>query len=245
MAIASTQGRQACLVRKADGAESSPRPKGWRRRRGNPARWRCSATTTSRIRRSATSAGCSTRSAIGAVNHVRIEMDEDFMADPEAPFSGTHEAAHGYGALDDFAVHPLSLVPCCSAASAASCATWPNPMPTRRPRRRAPRGRDLRHRQRADAAGKRRFGHVCWSTARPGAARAASPSRYSARKARSCYDQERLNEFQLYLTARPADRAGYPHHAGRRRITSPTTRSSRRPAMGSASTTSRSSNAGN
>ena len=48
--------------------------------------------------------------AIGTVNHIRIEMDEDFMADPEAPFSWRNEATSGYGALDDFAVHPLSLI---------------------------------------------------------------------------------------------------------------------------------------
>lgn len=48
--------------------------------------------------------------AIGTVNHLRIEMDEDFMADPDAPFFWKHEAASGYGALDDFAVHPLSLI---------------------------------------------------------------------------------------------------------------------------------------
>ncbi|KQZ94335.1 myo-inositol 2-dehydrogenase [Mesorhizobium sp. Root157] len=48
--------------------------------------------------------------AIGEVNHVRIEMDEDFMADPEALFFWKHEASSGYGALDDFAVHPLSLI---------------------------------------------------------------------------------------------------------------------------------------
>ncbi|EFG8199643.1 gfo/Idh/MocA family oxidoreductase [Salmonella enterica subsp. enterica] len=47
---------------------------------------------------------------IGEVNHLRIEMDEDFMADPDALFFWKHEAASGYGALDDFAVHPLSLV---------------------------------------------------------------------------------------------------------------------------------------
>jgi predicted dehydrogenase len=47
---------------------------------------------------------------IGAVNHVRIEMDEDFMADPEALFNWKSEASSGYGALDDFAVHPLSLL---------------------------------------------------------------------------------------------------------------------------------------
>src|SRR5690606_7789092 len=48
--------------------------------------------------------------AIGEVNHLRIEMDEDFMADAVAPFSWRSEAASGYGALDDFAVHPLSLI---------------------------------------------------------------------------------------------------------------------------------------
>jgi len=47
---------------------------------------------------------------IGGVNHVRIEMDEDFMADPEDLFSWKSEASSGHGALDDFAVHPLSLL---------------------------------------------------------------------------------------------------------------------------------------
>ena len=40
--------------------------------------------------------------AIGTVNHVRFEMDEDFMADPEALFYWKSEASSGYGALDDF-----------------------------------------------------------------------------------------------------------------------------------------------
>src|SRR6185312_4259258 len=48
--------------------------------------------------------------AIGTVNHIRIEMDEDFMADPEALFYWKSELASGYGALDDFGVHPLSLL---------------------------------------------------------------------------------------------------------------------------------------
>ncbi|WP_156342889.1 Gfo/Idh/MocA family protein [Devosia sp. A16] len=48
--------------------------------------------------------------AIGEVNHVRFEMDEDFMADPEALFYWKSEASSGYGALDDFGVHPLSLI---------------------------------------------------------------------------------------------------------------------------------------
>jgi predicted dehydrogenase len=48
--------------------------------------------------------------AIGAVNHVRFEMDEDYMADAEAAFYWKSEAASGYGAIDDFGVHPLSLI---------------------------------------------------------------------------------------------------------------------------------------
>ena len=47
---------------------------------------------------------------IGVVNHIRVEMDEDFMADPEAAFYWKSEASSGYGALDDFGVHPLSLI---------------------------------------------------------------------------------------------------------------------------------------
>jgi predicted dehydrogenase len=47
---------------------------------------------------------------IGEVNHVRLEMDEDFMADPEALFYWKSEAGSGHGALDDFGVHALSLI---------------------------------------------------------------------------------------------------------------------------------------
>jgi predicted dehydrogenase len=48
--------------------------------------------------------------AIGRLTHFRLEMDEDYMADAEAPFSWRSQATSGYGALDDFAVHPLSLI---------------------------------------------------------------------------------------------------------------------------------------
>ncbi len=48
--------------------------------------------------------------AIGDVTHVRVEMDEDFMADASAPFSLRNERASGYGAADDFMVHELSLI---------------------------------------------------------------------------------------------------------------------------------------
>jgi predicted dehydrogenase len=47
---------------------------------------------------------------IGEVNHVRLDMDEDFMANPEDLFYWKSEASSGHGALDDFGVHPLSLL---------------------------------------------------------------------------------------------------------------------------------------
>ncbi|WP_210495447.1 Gfo/Idh/MocA family protein [Microvirga antarctica] len=51
-----------------------------------------------------------TEGRIGPVNHIRIEMDEDFMADPDALFFWKSEASSGHGALDDFGVHALSLL---------------------------------------------------------------------------------------------------------------------------------------
>jgi predicted dehydrogenase len=48
--------------------------------------------------------------AIGRVTQFRVEMDEDFMADPDAPFTWRSEASSGLGAPDDFAVHPMSLI---------------------------------------------------------------------------------------------------------------------------------------
>jgi predicted dehydrogenase len=47
---------------------------------------------------------------IGEVNHVRLEMDEDFMANQEELFYWKSEATSGHGALDDFGVHALSLI---------------------------------------------------------------------------------------------------------------------------------------
>ncbi|MGH6945811.1 MAG: Gfo/Idh/MocA family protein [Kiloniellales bacterium] len=70
--------------------------------------------------------------AIGQVNHLRIEMDEDFMADPAAPFHWKSEASSGLGALDDFGVHPLSLIrTLCDAPVRAVFGEQAKPYPTR------------------------------------------------------------------------------------------------------------------
>ncbi len=66
------------------------------------------------------------------VNHVRFEMDEDFMADPAAPFMYRHEASSGWGALDDFGVHPLSLILTLFGPVARVMCDMAKPYPARR-----------------------------------------------------------------------------------------------------------------
>ena len=70
--------------------------------------------------------------AIGTGNHVRIEMDEDFLADPEAPFQQRHEASNGHGALDDFGVHPLSLLSTLFGPVSRVMCDMAKPYPTRK-----------------------------------------------------------------------------------------------------------------
>ncbi len=71
-----------------------------------------------------------TGGAIGPVKHFRIEMDEDYVADAEAPFSWRSEQSAGYGALDDFAVHPLSLLSILLGTPAKSLARCASLTPT-------------------------------------------------------------------------------------------------------------------
>ena len=122
---------------------------------------------------------------IGEVNHVRMEMDEDFMADPEALFYWKSEASSGHGALDDFGVHPLSLLKVLLGGVRSVCGHMAKPYadrpsraadgvpsrPTTSPRRSS--------KWRAARQGSSR------STVPPGAARVVSSCRFSARRERS------------------------------------------------------------
>jgi len=69
--------------------------------------------------------------AIGRVHSVRVEMDEDFMADPAALFYWKSEASSGYGALDDFGVHPLSILSKLLGPAEQVMADLAKPFPTR------------------------------------------------------------------------------------------------------------------
>ena len=154
---------------------------------------------------------------IGDVNHVRIEMDEDFMADPAAPFQPRHEASNGWGAIEDFGVHPLSLIRTWFGGVAQVMCDMAKPYPTRVGRRAAP-GRGLRHRHHPDAARERRLRFHRAQPHRLGPQGRIAVQIIGAKGA-ILYDQERFNEFQLYLTEDRATEQGFrtilssPQHA--------------------------------
>lgn len=147
--------------------------------------------------------------AIGEVNHVRFEMDEDFMADPGALFYWKSEASSGYGALDDFGVHPLSLVHVLFGGVARVMAQLSKP-----------------YADRPLATGGRREVET-WDIASVlleldnGASGVMALNRSAwGRKGRIAltifgskgtiaYDQERMNEFQLYSTGDHAGEQGF------------------------------------
>ena len=156
--------------------------------------------------------------AIGRVNHVRVEMDEDFMADPDAFFFWKHAASSGYGALDDFAVHPLSLIASLLGPVARVFTHQAKPYadrPRREGGRRAVETYDIAATLIELASG-------------PSGIIAVNRSAWG-RKGRIAiqifgsagtilFDQERMNEIQLYTTADRATEQGFrtiltaPHH---------------------------------
>ena len=151
---------------------------------------------------------------IGTVNHVRIEMDEDFLADPEAPFQQRHEAVNGYGAIDDFAVHPLSLVLTLFGGIERVMCDMAKPYPTRT----TPQGErevevydiaTILMRLANGASGFIAVSRTAWGR------KGRIAIQIFGGKGSILFDQERLNEFQLYLTSDRPTEAGFPHGARR------------------------------
>ena len=155
--------------------------------------------------------------AIGPVNHVRIEMDEDFLADPEAPFQQRHEAVNGYGAIDDFAVHPLSLVLTLFGGIERVMCDMAKPYPTRK----TPQGErevevydiaTILMRLANGASGFITVSRTAWGR------KGRIAIQIFGAKGSILFDQERLNEFQLYLTSDRPTESGFrtilaaPHH---------------------------------
>ena len=155
--------------------------------------------------------------AIGPVNHVRVEMDEDFLADPEAPFQQRHEASNGYGALDDFGVHPLSLISTLFGKVSRVMCDMAKPYPTRK----TPQGErevevydiaTILLRLENGASGFVAVSRTAWGR------KGRIAIQIFGGKGSILYDQERMNEFQLYLTADRPTEQGFrtilsaPHH---------------------------------
>lgn len=148
--------------------------------------------------------------AIGEVNHLRIEMDEDFMADPEAAFFWKHEAASGYGALDDFAVHPLSLIHVLFGRVARVLCDMSRPYADRRlasgEGRRAVETYDIASilmRLENGIAATLQVNRSAWGR------KGRIAIQIFGSKGSILFDQERMNEFQLYVTSDRPTEQGY------------------------------------
>ncbi len=147
--------------------------------------------------------------AIGAIAQLRIEMDEDFMADPEAMFFWKHEARSGYGALDDFAVHPLSIVSVLFGRVARVVCDMAMPYPDRPVQgggRRAVETHDV-------ASALMRLENGVSATLQVSRSAWGRKGRIAVQifgsKGTILFDQERFNEVQLYLTSDPAGEQGF------------------------------------
>jgi predicted dehydrogenase len=146
---------------------------------------------------------------IGTVNHVRIEMDEDFMADPDAPFGLKSEKSSGHGALDDFGVHGLSLIatllgPIASVITQQSkpYATRPQPNGGARPVETADIATVLFN-LRDGASGLLALNRSAWGR------KGRIALQLFGDKGAIVFDQERFNELQLYTADGSKETRGF------------------------------------
>jgi predicted dehydrogenase len=146
--------------------------------------------------------------AIGPLTHFRLEMDEDFMADPERPFSWRSQASSGYGALDDFAVHPMSLVTTLIGAPREVFGEMSKPYANR------PDGGGRREVETFDVASAllrmadRVSGTIHVSRSSWGRKSRLQLQVFGARGA-IVFDQERLNEVSVYVAEGPREAQGF------------------------------------
>jgi predicted dehydrogenase len=145
---------------------------------------------------------------IGRLTHFRLEMDEDYMADAEAPFSWRSQASAGYGALDDFAVHPLSLITTLFGAPSEVFGEMSRPYPDRPDGggRRAVETCDVAAallRMQDGASGTIQVSRCAWG--RKGRLQLQA---FGARGA-ILFDQERFNEVSVYVAEGPEESQGF------------------------------------
>jgi predicted dehydrogenase len=147
--------------------------------------------------------------AIGAVNHLRLEMDEDFMADADARFYWKSEATSGYGALDDFGVHPLSLIHYLFGGVRRVMAHLAKPYPDRRLSeggRRPVETWDIAAvllELDGGVSGVMALDRSAWGR------KGRIALQIFGSRGTIVYDQERFNELQLYTSADPPTEQGF------------------------------------
>lgn len=144
---------------------------------------------------------------IGAVDHVRLEMDEDFMADTGSTLYASYSGPHAGSVLQEFGVHPLSLLHVTVGGMAEVLAEqW---------RRPAAAGDGaavgIQHcniagalfRLQCGASGTLALSRSAWGR------KGRLALQVFGSRGSITFDQERLNEVQLYTTAGKADRQGF------------------------------------
>lgn len=150
-----------------------------------------------------------TAGTIGQVNHVRLEMDEDFMADPEALFYWKSEQSSGYGALDDFGVHPLSILQVLFGQPSRVFAHLSKPYadrPTKEGTRRAVETFDIASvllEMGPGISGIIALNRSAWGC------KGRIALQIFGSKGTIAFDQERMNELQLYVTSDKPSEQGF------------------------------------
>ena len=147
--------------------------------------------------------------SIGAVNHVRIEMDEDFMADPDAVFSLKNDKSSGHGALDDFGVHPVSLLTTLLGPVTRVMAHQSKPYATRPLPDGTPRNTETHDiatvlfELGTGASGLLALSRSAWGR------KGRIALQFFGSKGSIAFDQERFNELQLFTADGPAETRGF------------------------------------
>ncbi|WP_417579705.1 Gfo/Idh/MocA family protein [Pelagibacterium sp.] len=146
---------------------------------------------------------------IGNVHSVRVEMDEDFMADPSAVFFWKSEASSGYGALDDFGVHPLSILSILLGPVEQVMADLAKPFHTRRTQEgkdRAVETFDIAHillRFAGGVSGAIQLSRSAWGR------KGRIAIQLFGSEGTLLYDQERMNELQIFTRQGKASEQGF------------------------------------
>lgn len=147
--------------------------------------------------------------SIGTVHSVRVEMDEDFMADPAALFYWKSEASSGYGALDDFGVHPLSIITTLLGPVERVMADLAKPFATRPTADRKSREvetfdiANILLRLSGDIAGAVQLSRSAWGR------KGRIAIQIFGSHGTIAYDQERMNELQLFTREGRASEQGF------------------------------------